>query len=298
MTILVTGATGAVGRLVVARLVAAGASVRAISRTPATAGLPEQVEVFEGDLEKPETLRAALDGVDRLYLFPVPEAARQVVALAKESGVRRIVVLSSSSVLDTSGDNHSGEYHRAVERAVEQSGLDWTFVRPDEFATNLLWKWGHSIRAEGVVRAPYGNAARVLIHEDDVAAVAATALLTDGHTGQAYVLTGPEAITQADQVRQIAHVLGRPLAFEEITPAQARKAMGRAMPQPVVEMVLGYLADAVDHPPVPKDTVERVTGRPALTFARWVADHAADFAAEQAAGHVADRAPQPTGGAA
>lgn len=286
MTILVTGATGAVGRPVVAQLVAAGASVRAVSRTPATAGLPEAVEVVGGDLEKPESLRAAFDGVDRLYLFPVPEAAREVVALAKEAGVRRIVVLSSSSVLDTSGDNHSGEYHRSVERAVEESGLQWTFVRPDEFATNLLWKWGHSIRTEGVVRAPYGDAARVLIHEADVAAVAATALLEDGHAGQAYVLTGPEAVTQAEQVRQIARAIGRPLAFEEITPGQARKAMGQVMPAPVVEMVLGYLADAVANPPVPLDTVEKVTGRPALTFARWAADHAADFA------------PQPTGSAA
>ncbi|MFJ5999408.1 NAD(P)H-binding protein [Streptomyces sp. NPDC092370] len=273
-----TGATGAVGRLVVGRLVAAGESVRAVTRNPATAGLPEPVEVVEGDLDKPESLRAAFAGVDRLYLFPVPQTAREVVALAKEAGVRRIVVLSSSSVLDTSGDNHSGAYHRSVERAVQESGIEWTFVRPDEFATNVLWKWGHSIRTEGVVRAPYGNARRVVIHESDVAAVAAAALLEDGHAGQAYVLTGPEALTQAEQVRQIARAIGRPVAFEEITPDQARQAMGQAMPAPVVEMVLGYLADAVANPPVPFDTVEKVTGRPALTFARWAADHAADFA--------------------
>ncbi|MFD7627266.1 NAD(P)H-binding protein [Streptomyces sp. NPDC059851] len=281
-----TGATGAVGRPVVAQLVAAGESVRAVTRNPATAGLPEPVEVFQGDMEKPESLRAAFAGVDRLYLFPLPETAPQVVALAKEAGVRRIVVLSSASVLDTSGDNHSGDHHRAVERAVEDSGIEWTFIRPDEFATNVLWKWGHSIRTEGVARAPYGNAPRVLIHECDVAAVAVTALLEDGHAGRAYTLTGPQAITQAEQVRQIARAVGRPVTFEEITPDQARKDMGRAMPAPVVEMVLRYLADAVTNPPVPVDTVEEVTGRPALTFARWAADHAADFA------------PQPTESAA
>lgn len=278
MTILVTGATGAVGRLVVDRLLAAGEPVRALTRNPAAAGLPEPVEVVEGDLEKPESLRAAFAGVDRLYLFPVPRTAREVVALARQAGVRRIVVLSSSSVLDTSSGNHSGQYHRSVERAVQESGIDWTFVRPDEFATNVLWKWGHSIRTEDVVRAPHANAKRVLIHESDVAAVAATALLQDGHAGQAYVLTGPEALTQAEQVRQIARAVGRPLAFEEITPDQARQAMGQVMPAPVVEMVLGYLADAVTDPPVPLGTVEQVTGRPALTFARWAADHAADFA--------------------
>ncbi|WP_210589316.1 NAD(P)H-binding protein [Streptomyces sp. GESEQ-35] len=278
MTVLVTGATGSVGRHVVERLVTASVPVRALTRNPATAGLPAGVDVREGDLTSPDTLRAALHGVERLYLFPVPETAREVVAAAKEAGVRRIVVLSSSSVLDESGDNHSGEHHRAVERAVEESGLDWTFVRPDEFATNVLWKWGHSIRAEGVVRAPYGNAPRVLIHEADVAAVAATALLQDGHTGRAYVLTGPEAITQADQVRAIAGALGREIPFVEITPDEAREQMGQAMPAPVVEMVLGYLADAVVNPPAVLDTVERVTGVPARTFARWAADHAGDFA--------------------
>jgi uncharacterized protein YbjT (DUF2867 family) len=277
VTVLVTGATGSVGRHVVERLVTAGVPVRALTRNPATAGLPAGVDVREGDLTSPDTLRAALHGVERLYLFPVPETAREVVAAAKEAGVRRIVVLSSSSVLDESGDNHSGEHHRAVERAVEESGIDWTFVRPDEFATNVLWKWGHSIRAEGVVHAPYGNAPRVLIHEADVAAVAATALLQDGHTGRAYVLTGPEAITQADQVRAIAGALGRDIEFVEITPDEAREQMGQVMPPPVVEMVLGYLADAVVNPPAVLDTVERVTGVPARTFARWAADHAADF---------------------
>ncbi|MFE7843408.1 NAD(P)H-binding protein [Streptomyces sp. NPDC057474] len=278
MTVLVTGATGSVGRQVVDRLVRAGADVRALTRNPATARLPQGVEVYAGDLERPQTLAAALGGVERLYLFPVPDTAREVVALAKEAGVRRIVVLSSSSVLDTSGDNHSGEHHRAVERAVEESGIEWTFVRPDEFATNILWKWGHSIRTEGLVRAPYGNAPRVLIHEADVADVAAAALLQDGHAGQAYVLTGPEAITQADQVRAIAAALGTDIPFEEITPDQAREQMGRFMPPPVVEMVIGYLADAVEDPPVPLDTVEKVLGRPARTFAQWAADHAADFA--------------------
>ncbi|QNS09309.1 NAD(P)H-binding protein [Streptomyces xanthii] len=278
MTVLVTGATGSVGRHVVDRLLAENVTVRALTRDPAAARLPAQAEVFAGDLTDPASVTDALRGVDKLYLFPVPETAREIVAAARDAGVRHIVVLSSSSVLDESGDNHSGEHHRAVEEAVRASGLTWTFVRPDEFATNVLWKWGHSVRAEGVVRAPYGDAPRVLIHEKDVAAVAAAALLDDErHAGQAYVLTGPEAITQRDQVAAIAAAVGQPVAFEEITPDQAREQMGRAMPAPVVEMVLGYLADAVAHPPTPVDTVERITGRPALTFAQWAADHADAF---------------------
>ncbi len=271
------------GRLVTAHLLAAGVRVRALTRDPAAAALPEGAETRQGDLLRPDTLRPALEGVERLYLFPVPETARAVVKAAEEAGVRRIVVLSSSSVLDASGDHHSGEHHRAVERAVEESGVEWTFVRPDEFASNVLWKWAESIRTEDVARAPYGAALRVPVHEADVADVAAAALLEDGHAGRAYALTGPEAITQADQVRAIARAVGRPVAFEEITPEQARQAMAAAMPAPVVEMVLRYLADALAHPPVPVDTVERVTGSPARTFARWAADHAADFAPRPAA---------------
>ncbi|WP_309505994.1 NAD(P)H-binding protein [Streptomyces pyxinicus] len=286
-----TGATGSVGRLVTGHLLAAGVQVRALTRNPASAALPDGAEVREGDLLRPDTLRAALDGVERLYLFPVPETARAVVSAAEEAGVRRIVVLSSASVLDTSGDHHSAEHHRAVEHAVEESGVEWTFVRPDEFASNVLWKWGESIRTEGVARAPYGAAPRVPVHEADVAEVAAAALLEDGHAGQAYALTGPEVITQAGQVQAIAEAVGRPVAFEEITPDQAREEMTAAMPAPVVEMVLRYLTDAVAHPPVPVDTVERVTGRPGRTFARWAADHAGDFAPRSATVPLARRAP-------
>ncbi|WP_438486721.1 SDR family oxidoreductase [Streptomyces sp. S186] len=277
MTVLVTGATGAVGRHVVDGLLAAGAPVRALTRRPQEAGLPAGTEVYEGDLTRPHTLTAALAGAERLYLFPEPGTAREVVALAKRAGVRRIVVLSSSSVLDTSGDNHSGAHHAAVERAVEESGLAATFVRPDEFANNILWKWGHSLRTEGVVRGPYAGARRVLIHEADVADVAVAALLEDGHEGQAYHLTGPQALTQAEQAAALAAARGAPVAFEEISPDAARAELGRFMPGPVVEMVLGYLADALVHPPVPLDTVRRVTGRPARTFARWAADHATDL---------------------
>lgn len=277
MTVLVTGAAGSVGRHVIDRLLAAGARVRALTRTPDTAGLPADVEVVRGDLTRPETLRAALSGVDRAYLFPLPETAREFVGLAEAAGLQRIVVLSSSSVLDETGGNHSGVYHRTVERAVEASRLDWTFVRPDEFAGNILWKWGHSIRTEGLVRAPYPGAARALIHEADVAAVAAAALLEDGHAGRAYELTGPESLTQSEQVRAIGEALGRQLRFEEVTPEQGREEMSRFMPEPVVDMVLAYLARSVGRPATVLPTVEKITGRPGRPFAQWAADHAADF---------------------
>ncbi|WP_026116292.1 NmrA family NAD(P)-binding protein [Nocardiopsis valliformis] len=277
MTILITGATGRVGRRVVDAVLRSGERVRALTRDPENARLPVGVEVVRGDLKRPEGLAAALAGVDRLYLFPEPSTARAVVRAAVEAGVRRIVVLSSSSVLDESGDNHSGEYHRVVERAVAESGAAWTFVRPDEFAGNVLWKWGASIRTEGVVRAPYADAVRVLIHEADVGEVAAAALLEEGHEGRAYLITGPEALTQAEQVRVIGEALGRDVRFEELTHEQGRAAMLGSMPEPVVDMVLGYLAEAVHSPPRVSPVVEEVLRRPARTFKQWVEDHRSDF---------------------
>ncbi|WP_444830444.1 NAD(P)H-binding protein [Actinokineospora sp.] len=270
-----TGATGHVGRHVVACLRAAGATVRATSRT-AVSERPD-VEVVRGDLAEPASLDAALRGVERMYLFPVPQTAQEVVARAARAGVRRIVVLSSSSVHDVT--NFSGAYHRAVELAVEQSGLEWTLVRPDEFATNVLWKWGHSIRAESVVRAPYAKARRALLHEADIAAVAAAALLEDTHVGESYELTGPELLSQAEQVAAIAAAVGRDIAFEEVPAETTRAELVRFMPPPVVDMVLKYLADSVDTPPMVLPTVEKVTGRPGLGFGQWARDHAAAFTA-------------------
>ncbi|RSN86326.1 NAD-dependent epimerase [Streptomyces sp. WAC 05379] len=275
MTYLVTGASGHVGREVTRQLAAAGLEVRAMTRTPGRTPALDGVQVVAGDLTRPDSLGEALRGIERLYLFPVPETASEVVARAVRAGVRRIVVLSSSSVHDET--THSGAHHRAVERAVEDSGVEWTFVRPDEFANNLLWKWGHSIRTEGVVRAPYPEARRALIHERDVAAVAAAALMTDGHTGARYELTGPELLDQPEQVARIAAVTGTGIRFEEVTPRAAREEMIRFMPEPVVDMVLGYLVESVANPPAPLPTVEKVTGRPATPFDQWVRDHRAQL---------------------
>ncbi|MFE9674875.1 NAD(P)H-binding protein [Streptomyces sp. NPDC006259] len=277
MNILLTGATGQVGRHVTEGLAASGHRVRALTRSPEAAALPAGVEVVQGDLERPDTLAAALEGIERMYLFPVPETAHEVATLARKAGVRHIVVLSSSSVLSDDEANHSARHHRTVERAVEDSGVEWTFVRPDEFAGNVLWKWGHSIRTENVVRAPYGRAARALVHEADVAAVAVAALLEDGHAGARYEVTGPRALTQVEQVGVLAEVLGREIRFEELSRDAGRAAMSGSMPPPVIEMVLDYLAESVTTPGPVTDVVRQVTGREARTFAHWAADHADSF---------------------
>ncbi|TDC54727.1 NAD-dependent epimerase/dehydratase family protein [Actinomadura sp. KC345] len=272
MTVLVTGATGKVGRHVVDGLLRAGEAVRAVTRRPGGARLPAGVEVLPGDLRDPEGLKTALEGVGRVYLFPVPDSVEAVAAAARDAGVRRIVVLSSIAASYTEGD-YSGDHHRAVELAVEASGVEWTHIRPGEFMANLLDMWAPSIRARNVVEAPYGQARSVMVHEADVADVAVTALLEDGHAGQRYALTGPESLTKVEQVRILGGVLGREIRFDELTREQARKLwIGRGMPPEAADWLL---QEPEDEPVGP--TAENVTGRPARTFAQWVADHRADF---------------------
>ncbi|MGV9249254.1 NAD(P)H-binding protein [Streptomyces sp. NPDC003710] len=273
MTILVTGATGNVGRRVVDLLVRAGERVRALTRDPAAAGLPSDVAV-RGDLTKPATLAGALDGVERVYLFPVPGTAEEVVAMARRFGVRRVVVLSSDAVTD---GTDSG-LHSEVERAVEESGLDWTHVRPGEFALNKVSMWSRSIRSEGVVRMAYGEVRGVPVHEEDVAAMAVAALTQDGHVGKAYSVSGPEALTQRDQVALISAASGRDIRFEEITPQEWRtQLLEQGMPAYAVDYILGFHAGWATKPPVVSEDVERVLGRSPRTFAHWAAEHAAAF---------------------
>lgn len=290
MTYLVTGARGHVGRHVVAGLAAAGVPVRAMSREPAELAVPTGVEVVRGDLTEPDGLADALRGARAMYLFPEPSTATEVVERAVRAGVRRIVVLSSSSV--TEEGNHSGMYHRTVERAVEaaveRSGIEATFVRPDEFATNILWKWGASIRRESVVRGPYPRAQRALLHEADIADVVVAALRHDGHAGRTYTLTGPESLDQAGQVAAIARGIGRDIAFVEVDAAQARAELVQVMPEPVVDMVLAYLAASVDEEPTVLPTVETIIGRPGRTLEQWAYDHAGELAVEHAVAALAD----------
>ncbi|KAA5833680.1 NAD(P)H-binding protein [Saccharopolyspora hirsuta] len=275
MTVLVTGATGNVGRRVVERLLASGAKVRALTRNPDSAGLPGEVELFRGGLGDAEPLARALDGVDRVFLFPIPESTPTFVAQAAAAGVRRVVVLSSLAV-EFDDSNAIGQRHRLIEQAVADGGFEWTFLRPGAFATNAL-AWAESIRAEGVVREPFPEARQTSIHEDDIAAVAVAALLEDGHAGKAYRLTGPESISMADQVRAIGAAIGREVRIEAEPIEQAKaRLLASGVPEAVVATLLELRDQDQGHDePVP--TVQEVTGRPARTFAQWAVDHADDF---------------------
>lgn len=276
MTALVTGATGHIGRHVVTELLTAGEDVTVVTRKPEHARFPASVRVVGGDLAEPETIAPALRDVDRVFLFPVAETAQATAALLEQEKVRRVVVLSSLSIVEDP-DNPSSRHHLAVEEAIAAHDVDWTFVRPTGFATNLLWRWGDIIRHEGVVRAPYGRSARALIHEADIAAVSVAALLQDGHSGRKYELTGPGLVTQFDQVRLIGAAIGRDIPFEEVTPEQARTLMIESVPEAFADMLLAGLRRQVDDPGPVLPTVEQVTGRSGSSFAQWAIDHSADF---------------------
>lgn len=276
MTTLVTGATGQIGRHVVEQLLAAGEDVRVVTRKPDSAGFPADVTVLAGDLKEPDSIVPAVKGADRVFLFPVSETAVEVAEILARAQVSRVVVLSSLSIVEDP-DNASSRHHLAVERAVAERGLDWTFIRPTGFATNLLWRWEDAIRNEGVVRSPYGRSARALIHEADIAAVSSVALLHSGHSGKKYDLTGPGLVTQFDQVRLIGEAIGREITFQEVTPEQAREMMIKSIPESFADMLLAGLRRQVEDPGPVLATVEQVTGRSATSFARWAMDHAADF---------------------
>jgi uncharacterized protein YbjT (DUF2867 family) len=278
--VLVTGATGNVGRQVVAQLVSSGVAVRALTRKPEGARLPHGVEVVRGDQSEPDSLDEALNGVDGVFLMwpflPVNFAAAVVEKIAKRA--RRIVFLSTFGVRDDLDEQLDPvtAFHARIERLIEQAGWEWTFVRAGGFATNTLL-WAPQIRADGVVRWPYGAAARSLIHERDIAAVAVRALTSDGHAGAKYVLTGPQSLTQVEQVRAIGEAIGRSLRYEELSPEAARLELLGYLPPPLVEGMLGHLASCVVKPEQVSSTVEAVTGSPARTLREWAADHAGDF---------------------
>ncbi|GAA2740230.1 NAD(P)H-binding protein [Kitasatospora cinereorecta] len=277
--IMVTGATGTVGREVVRLLAAKGVETAAVTRDPAAGALAGGGRPVVGDPSSPQSLAPALDGVQALLLSPraVGGASAELLALAARYGVRRVVVLSAVTVEYGGGYRRFAEEFERVEDAARASGLPWTFLRCADFDANSL-AWAPQIRATGLARGVYGDAATSPIHQRDIAEIAVRALLDPAHAGRAYAITGPESLTQRDRARLIGEAIGREVAFEEIPPEALRRAMlAQGLPQDVPDRLIGYAAACLTEPGPTTDTVEQLLGRPALTFATWAAEHAAAF---------------------
>lgn len=269
--IVVTGATGNVGRELVGALAAAGEKVTAVSRQPARQ--PEGVEHRQADLSEPAGLRGAFDGADALFLLVAGENPQAILDAAKAGGVRRVVLLSSQ------GAGTRPEIYRhpvAFEDAVHRSGLDWTVLRPGGFDSNAF-AWAESIRAERTAAAPFGEVGLPSIDPADIAEVAAVVLREPGHAGRTFELTGPALITPRERVRAIGDALGEPVRFVEQTREEARAQMSRVMPEPVVDGTLAILGTPSAAERQVSPDVERLLGRPARSFADWAARNVAAF---------------------
>lgn len=282
--ILVTGATGNVGREVVNLLLAGGRQVMAVTRNPATAALPGAAHVVAGDPSHPQSLKPALRGVETIFISPralgdatAGAATTELLQLAAEQGARRMVALSAVTVEYGGGYQRFADAFREVEDAAKASGLQWTILRCADFDANAL-SWAPQIRMAGVVRGVYGAGATSSIHERDIAAVSALALMDASHAGRTYVLTGPQSLTQRDKLHLISKAIGKDIPWVEVAPEQFRQAMlVQGLPEDVPDRVIGYWADRVLQPGPTSDDVEQLLGRPALTFAEWALEHAAAF---------------------
>jgi uncharacterized protein YbjT (DUF2867 family) len=278
---LVTGATGNIGREVIAQLRAANIPVRGLSRNPQKAWFPDGIEVVRGDLTAPDTLDLALDGVEAIFLVwmaPLALAAPAIERIAPR--VKRIVLLSSPIRTNHpffQQPNALRHIHAGVEDLIEKSGTPWTILRPGPFALNCRNWWAPQIRNGDVVRWFHGAAQTAPVHERDIAAVAVRALCDEGHEDRDYVLTGPESLTQRKQLAIIGDVIGRNLVFDDVSPDTARQEVLAEWPASVADMLLSAYAAAVDRPAFLTSAIEDVTGRPARTFREWATDHAAEF---------------------
>ncbi len=257
--ILVTGATGNVGRPLVHGLEQAGVAVRGVSRRDGV------------DLLRPESL--PLDGVEAVFLMTPAEFLAEgdlgaVMKVVREAGVRKVVLLSSQGV-------GTGRHPGDLEEAVTGSGVDeWAVLRPGNFDSNAL-QWARSISSRRLAAAPFGDVGLPAIDPADIAEVAKAALL--GDVNGVHTLTGPAAISPRQQVAAIADVLGEPVRFVEQSRAEAREEMLRFMPEPVVEATLDALGTpTADEQRVSPD-VERLLGRAPRSFAEWVDRSVAAF---------------------
>jgi uncharacterized protein YbjT (DUF2867 family) len=244
--------------------------------------LPAGIEVVAGDLSAPDTLDDALDDIGAVFLVwvaPLASAARAIERIASRTD--HIVLLSAPIHTNHpffQQPNDLRQLYAGVEDLIVKSGMQWTMVRPGPFALNCRNWWAPQIRSGDVVRWFHGAAQTAAVHERDIAAVAVRALCEERHGGRDYVLTGPESLTQREQLAIIGDSIGRSLVFDELAEDEARRSLLGAWPPRIADMLLRAYAAAVDRPALVTSTIEAITGAPARTFREWALDHVIDFA--------------------
>ncbi|MGK3203435.1 NAD(P)H-binding protein [Amycolatopsis sp. MEPSY49] len=272
---LITGANGVVGRQVVNLLLREGAAVAAVTRGLGKPEFPDGARVLNGDLFRPQWLD--LEGFEAIQISPraTGPGLGELLKLAAGQGVRRVVLLSATTVEFPAGEARFAAQFKLAEDLVVQSGLEWTVLRLADFAANSL-AWAPQLKAGDVVRGAYAKAATSPIHEADIAEVAVRALRSGA--GAVHTLTGPQSLDQGEKVRLIGEAVGRTLSFRELPPEQVRAGMlAQGLPEEVPARLLGSLADYSDRPGPTTTTVEDLLGRPARTFADWARDNAFAF---------------------
>jgi uncharacterized protein YbjT (DUF2867 family) len=270
--ILVTGATGNVGRPLVTQLLNAGAQVRAVTRHPDAAHLPADVDVVT-------SAAAGLNGVEAVFLNSraLGDELATVVNSARLAEVTRLVALSAINADDDFSRQPSrfrGDRNREVEQAAVDSGLEWVSLRPTVFVTNFFGMWAPQIQAGDAVSGPFAAASTAPIVDRDISAVAARALLTDELVGQKIPLTGPQAMTNAELVDVIGTVLGRRLSYREVPPELVRQHfVGAGFSAEFADAYIAFLSATVSKPALVTHEVEKILGRPAESFADAVSAH-------------------------
>jgi uncharacterized protein YbjT (DUF2867 family) len=282
--ILIIGATGTVGRQLVSELLSTNNKIRALLRNPDAANLPPAVEKFRGDLTSPESLDSALKNTDAVFLVwtAPPATARAVIdSIAKHS--RRLVFLTAPHQTPHpffQQPNPLSAMLSTIERHIEATTLQSTFIRPGMFAANCIDWWGAAFRDNEPVRWPLLQAPTAPIDTRDIAAVAAH-VLTDpnarSHAAQNYVITGPESLTQLQQLEIIADTIHRPLRYEDLSADEARKTLVPPFSLPVVNMLLNAWTAALPQPAYVTTTVADLLARPAYTFRSWAQHNASAF---------------------
>jgi uncharacterized protein YbjT (DUF2867 family) len=274
--ILVTGASGSVGGELTRQLVDAGQQVRGLTRDH-SAALPDGVERAVGDLNRPESLSAALDGARGVFLLSGYKDTPRFLAEARRAGVERVVLLSSGAVVNGEISNAITRYNILAEEAVRECGLAWTILRPSGYMSNAL-RWLPQLRSGDVVREPFADVPIAAIDPFDIAAVATRALTDPGHERRSYRLTGPEATLPATRVRLLGITLGRQLRFERQADDDARTEMSDAgVPDEYIAAFFRYFAHGTYDDSRIHSTVREVTGRAPRTFEQWAAAHADAF---------------------